>query len=99
MGLTPLVVAIDELRAVKLRKQRKSRADRFAQIALKGRSSGVILVNLAQFASVDTIPNAVRSQLSTKILLGSAPARLVRMVFPDLALEPALLVSLKALFM
>ena len=31
---------------------------------------------------MDTIPNAVRSQLSTKILLGSAPAELVRMVFP-----------------
>ena len=52
------------------------------QIALKGRSSGVILVVASQFASVDTIPNAVRSQLSTKILLGSAPAELVRMVFP-----------------
>ncbi len=49
----------------------------------------------SQFASVDTIPNAVRSQLSTKILLGSAPAELVRMVFPTTALGLALLVSLK----
>lgn len=85
VGLTPLVVAIDELGAIVASAQAKEKAELFAlltQIALKGRSSGVILVVASQFASVDTIPNAVRSQLSTKILLGSAPAELVRMVFP-----------------
>ncbi len=64
-----------------LRKQKKSRADRFAysdslKRSLKWRYSVVA----SQF-SVDTIPNAVRSQLSTKILSRSAPAELVRMVF------------------
>ena len=85
VGLTPLVVAIDELGALVASAQAKEKAELVAlltQIALKGRSSGVILVVASQFASVDTIPNAVRSQLSTKILLGSAPAELVRMVFP-----------------
>lgn len=85
VGLTPLVVAIDELGAIVASAQAKEKAQLFAlltQIALKGRSSGVILVVASQFASVDTIPNAVRSQLSTKILLGGAPAELVRMVFP-----------------
>lgn len=85
VGLTPLVVAIDELGAIVASAQAKEKAHLIAlltQIALKGRSSGVILVVASQFASVDTIPNAVRSQLSTKILLGSAPAELVRMVFP-----------------
>lgn len=85
VGLTPLVVAIDELGAIVASAQAKEKAELFAlltQIALKGRSSGVILVVASQFASVDTIPNAVRSQLSTKILLGGAPAELVRMVFP-----------------
>lgn len=85
VGLTPLVVAIDELGALVASAQAKEKAQLVAlltQIALKGRSSGVILVVASQFASVDTIPNAVRSQLSTKILLGSAPAELVRMVFP-----------------
>lgn len=85
VGLTPLVVAIDELGAIVASAQAKEKAELVAlltQIALKGRSSGVILVVASQFASVDTIPNAVRSQLSTKILLGSAPAELVRMVFP-----------------
>lgn len=85
VGLTPLVVAIDELGALVASAQAKEKAELIAlltQIALKGRSSGVILVVASQFASVDTIPNAVRSQLSTKILLGSAPAELVRMVFP-----------------
>lgn len=85
VGLTPLVVAIDELGAIVASAQAKEKAELIAlltQIALKGRSSGVILVVASQFASVDTIPNAVRSQLSTKILLGGAPAELVRMVFP-----------------
>ena len=85
VGLTPLVVAIDELGAIVASAQAKEKAQLIAlltQIALKGRSSGVILVVASQFASVDTIPNAVRSQLSTKILLGGAPAELVRMVFP-----------------
>lgn len=85
VGLTPLVVAIDELGALVASAQAKEKAELIAlltQIALKGRSSGVILVVASQFASVDTIPNAVRSQLSTKILLGGAPAELVRMVFP-----------------
>ena len=85
VGLTPLVVAIDELGALVASAQAKEKAELFAlltQIALKGRSSGVILVVASQFASVDTIPNAVRSQLSIKILLGGAPAELVRMVFP-----------------
>lgn len=85
VGFTPLVVAIDELGALVASAQAKEKAELIAlltQIALKGRSSGVILVVASQFASVDTIPNAVRSQLSTKILLGGAPAELVRMVFP-----------------
>lgn len=85
VGLTPLVVAIDELGAIVASAEAKEKAKLIAlltQIALKGRSSGVILVVASQFASVDTIPNAVRSQLSTKILLGGAPAELVRMVFP-----------------
>lgn len=85
VGLTPLVVAIDELGALVASAGTKEKAQLVAlltQIALKGRSSGVILVVASQFASVDTIPNAVRSQLSTKILLGGAPAELVRMVFP-----------------
>ena len=85
VGLTPLVVAIDELGALVASAQAKEKAELIAlltQIALKGRSSGIILVVASQFASVDTIPNAVRSQLSTKILLGGAPAELVRMVFP-----------------
>lgn len=84
VGLIPLVVAIDELGALVASAEAKEKAKLIAlltQIALKGRSSGVVLVVASQFASVDTIPNAVRSQLSTKILLGSAPAELVRMVF------------------
>ncbi len=48
------------------------------QITLKVSSSGVILVVASQFAMILT--DAVGPQLSTKILLGSVPAELVRMV-------------------
>lgn len=86
IALNPFIVAVDELGAVMASADSKDRARIVAlltQIALKGRSCGVILVVSSQFASVETIPNAIRSQLSTKILLGSAPAELVRMVFPQ----------------
>jgi ABC-type dipeptide/oligopeptide/nickel transport system ATPase subunit len=86
IALNPLVIAVDELGAVMASADSKDRAKIVAlltQIALKGRSCGVVLVVSSQFASVETIPNAIRSQLSTKILLGSAPAELVRMVFPQ----------------
>ena len=86
IALNPFVIAVDELGAVMASADSKDRAKIVAlltQIALKGRSCGVILVVSSQFASVETIPNAIRSQLSTKILLGSAPAELVRMVFPQ----------------
>lgn len=86
IALNPFVVAVDELGAVMASADSKDRAKIVAlltQIALKGRSCGVVLVVSSQFASVETIPNAIRSQLSTKILLGSAPAELVRMVFPQ----------------
>lgn len=86
IALVPFVIAVDELGAVMASADSKDRAKIVAlltQIALKGRSCGVVLVVSSQFASVETIPNAIRSQLSTKILLGSAPAELVRMVFPQ----------------
>lgn len=88
IALNPFVVAVDELGAVMASADSKEKARIVAlltQIALKGRSCGVVLVVSSQFASVETIPNAIRSQLSTKILLGSAPAELVRMVFPQSA--------------
>ena len=86
IALNPFVIAVDELGAVMALANSKEKARIVAlltQIALKGRSCGVVLVVSSQFASVETIPNAIRSQLSTKILLGSAPAELVRMVFPQ----------------
>jgi len=88
IALNPFVVAVDELGAVMASADSKEKARLvalLAQIALKGRSCGVVLVVSSQFASVETIPNAIRSQLSIKILLGSAPAELVRMVFPQSA--------------
>ncbi len=60
VGLTPPVVAIDELGAVGFcASKEKAELSLLTQIALKVSSSGVILVVASQFASVDTIPNAV----------------------------------------
>ncbi len=79
VGLIPLVVYPDELGALVASAGTKKKAQLVAfaySNSSKGRSSGVILVVASRFASVDTIPNAVRSRLLTKILLGSAPAEL-----------------------
>ncbi len=82
-----------------LRKQKKKKAELIALLTqiTKGRSSGVVLVVRSSLA--DTIPNAVGYNFR-QILLGSAPAKLVRMVSPTSnPWGSALLVSLKALFM
>ncbi len=65
MGTYSLVVAIDELKGYCgfCASKRRSRADRFCLLRnslKKVSSSGVILVVASQFASVDTIPNAVK---------------------------------------
>ncbi len=79
-GFSPLVVAIDELGAIVASAQaKKKQADHFAysdnsKRSLKWRYS----CSCFAVHSVDTIPKCSRSQLSTKILLGSAPAELVR---------------------
>ncbi len=79
--------------------ERKARLMLLTQIALKGRSSGVLVVTSQVLTLSDTIPNAVGHNFSTKILLSSAPAELVRMVFPTSSpgAFKALLVSLRAL--
>ncbi len=100
VGLIPLVVAIRWARRSSsfCGNKRKSAASRFLlKIALKVAQSGVILVVASRLLAL-ILSNAVR--LSTKVLLGSAPAELVRMVFPNV--QPwgsGLLVSLRALSM
>ncbi len=75
-GLIPLVVAIHWARrsVTSAGTEKAQLVALLTQITLKGHSSGVILVVASQFASVDTLMPLV---LSTKILLGSAPAELV----------------------
>ncbi len=69
-----------------LRKQRKAELIALlTQIALKGRSWRSCSC-FAASASVDTIPNAVRSQLSTKFFSALRLLNLVRMVFRLLVL-------------
>ena len=50
-------------------------------IIMKGRSVGVHVVLATQDPSTDTLPSKIRSQFSTRILLGSANQETQRMAF------------------
>ncbi len=78
-GTYSLVVAIDS-GLLASAKQEKAELIALYSNGLKGRSSGVILMVLR--SSLALIPLSQKVWLSTKILLSSAPAELVRMVFP-----------------
>ncbi len=83
------MVAIDEpglLCSLGASKEKELIACFLTQTAPKVAQVALFCSCFPQFKKVDTIPNAVRSQLSTKFFLGSAPAELVRMVFRLLVL-------------
>ena len=52
---------------------------------MKGRSVGVHVVLATQDPSTDTLPSKIRSQFSTRILLGSANQDTQRMAFGEVA--------------
>lgn len=89
INLQPLVVIIDELGSIVAGMTTKQKNQLFAylsQLAQKGRSVSAFLIIANQFANVDVLPNNIRSQLSTRILLGTANKELQRMVFNDATL-------------
>ena len=59
--------------------------NRTVSIIQRGRSVGVSVFASTQDPSTDTLPQKIRQQFSTKILLGSANADIQRMAFGEVA--------------
>ncbi len=86
--MNPVILIADEIGSVKASmssKEKKEFDGFFTQIAQKGRSVSVFLVVASQSPAVDVLPQGIRSQFSTKILLGSASGDVQRMAFGQVA--------------
>lgn len=84
IGLRPVVIVADEVGSVvgsMDSKQKKQFESYLGQIAQKGRSISVFLIMASQSPATDVVPQSVRAQFSTKILLGSANGDIQRMAF------------------
>lgn len=84
LGLKPIVVIGDEIGSIvagMTAKEKKQFVAYLTQIIQKGRSVSVFLIVASQSPAVDVLPNGIRSQFSTKILLGSASGDIQRMAF------------------
>lgn len=88
VGLQPIVVVADEIGSIVAlmdsRQSKKFVADLTA-IIQRGRSVGVSVIASTQDPSTDTLPQKIRQQFATKILLGSANSDTQRMAFGEVA--------------
>lgn len=88
IGLQLVVLIADEigsLVALMDNKQQKKFINGLVAIIQRGRSVGVSVFASTQDPSVDTLPQKIRQQFSTKILLGSANQDIQRMAFGEVA--------------
>lgn len=88
LNLKPVVLIIDEVASVLAQftvKDKTRFLQSLIQIVQKGRSAGVFLVVASQSPATDVLPNSIRSQFGTKILLGSATDEVQRMAFGSVA--------------
>ena len=88
VGLRPVSVVADEIGSIVVQmdnKQAKQFINGFVAIIQRGRSVGVSIFASTQDPSTDTLPQKVRQQFSTKILLGSANSDIQRMAFGEVA--------------
>lgn len=88
VGLQLVVLIADEigsLVALMDNKQQKKFINGLVAIIQRGRSVGVSVFVSTQDPSVDTLPQKIRQQFSTKILLGSANQDIQRMAFGEVA--------------
>lgn len=88
VGLQLVVLIADEigsLVALMDNKQQKKIINGLVAIIQRGRSVGVSVFVSTQDPSVDTLPQKIRQQFSTKILLGSANQDIQRMAFGEVA--------------
>ena len=88
LNYRPLVLLVDEIGAILATmapKSQKEMIESLVAIIMKGRSVGVHVVLATQDPSTDTLPSKIRSQFSTRILLGSANQETQRMAFGEVA--------------
>lgn len=88
--LKPVVIIADEVGSViagMSSKEKKELVSSLLQIVQKGRSVSVFLVMASQSPAVTVLPSDVRSQFSTRILLGSATGDFQRMAFDQVATD------------
>ncbi|CYX16020.1 DNA segregation ATPase FtsK/SpoIIIE or related protein [Streptococcus suis] len=88
VGLKPVVVIADEIGSIVAlmdSKQAKRFVADLVAIIQRGRSVGVSVIASTQDPSTDTLPQKIRQQFSTKILLGSANGDIQRMAFGEVA--------------
>lgn len=82
LRLRPIVIIADEVGSIvasMTSKEKKLLIAYLTQLTQKGRSVSIFLVVATQSPSVDVLPQAVRSQFATKILLGSTNGDIQRM--------------------
>ena len=78
VGLRPVVLVADEIGSIVAlmdSKQSKKFVADLTAIIQRGRSVGVSVIASTQDPSTDTLPQRIRQQFATKILLGSARSR------------------------
>ena len=88
VGLRPVVLVADEIGSIVAlmdSKQSKKFVADLTAIIQRGRSVGVSVIASTQDPSTDTLPQKIRQQFSTKILLGSANTDTQRMAFGEIA--------------
>lgn len=86
IGLSPIVIIGDEIGSIVAgmnNKEKKLFVSYMTQLVQKGRSVSVFGIIASQSPAVDVLPQGVRSQFSTKILLGSASGDVQRMAFGE----------------
>lgn len=88
VGLYPIVLVADEIGSVVAlmdSKQTKKFVSDLTAIIQRGRSVGVSVIASTQDPSTDTLPQKIRQQFATKILLGSSNSDIQRMAFGEVA--------------
>lgn len=88
VGLRPVVLVADEIGSIVAlmdSKQSKKFVADLTAIIQRGRSVGVSVIASTQDPSTDTLPQKIRQQFATKILLGSANLETQRMAFGEVA--------------
>ena len=88
VGLQPVVLVADEIGSIVAlmdSKQSKKFVSELTAIIQRGRSVGVSVIASTHDPPTDTLPQKIRQQFSTKILLGSANSDTQKMSFGEVA--------------